>query len=108
MPVPKDRRSFHLELVLKVRLPKEARQVVLIPLPAPTCIGMAKADRSRSRRKRTLLSFQRPDHRPGDAKKEPPTRARGLRMLGLLIPNRPRGAPVVWIAGTFQRRPFGQ
>src|SRR4051795_1347784 len=62
----------HLELVLKVQ-PRRAVTGSFRFLPAPE--GSV-----RSRRKRTLLSFQRPALL-GDVKK-PPTRARGPGMLG--------------------------
>src|SRR5947209_7450017 len=62
---------------------------------------------SRSRRKRTLLSFQRPSP-PGDVKKPPTTRARGPQMLGSLrIRLRPKALQCRG-AGTLLRRPSGQ
>ena len=72
-PAPKNRRHFHFELSLKGRDPK-GHDEVFCPLPAEGW--------SRSRRKRSLLSFQRPGRLNGV--KKAPTRAEGLRIIEIL------------------------
>ena len=70
--VPKDETFVTLSLCSKSVLPKEN----------PT--GFSFSTRPQAiwpRRKRTLLSFQRPVPRSGGGVKKPPTRARGLQSL---------------------------
>jgi hypothetical protein len=70
---PEGRQSFHFELALKVRPNHSGRDRVY---------SSSSRSWSRSRRKRTLLSFQRPGRL--DGVKKAPTRARGLRTIGVL------------------------
>ena len=87
--------SFHLELVLKVP-----------PRRVETGFHLDRSQATCSRRKRTLLSFQRPGRWNGI--KKAPTRARGPRMLGKAFPNRPKALQLLSFAGTFLHRPLGQ
>jgi hypothetical protein len=74
---------FSFELELKVSSPEGDDEV------RASRESQAEAgDTMRSRRKRTLLSFQRPVPRPGGGVKKPPTRARGLQAAMLIVSDR--------------------
>src|SRR2546421_13032336 len=98
--LPPKEQSSHFELVLKVRLRRDETGF-------SASRHRAEARAERSRRKRTLLSFQRP--LPPGGEKKPPTRARGPQMHGTSsrIRLRPKALQCRG-AATFLHRPVGQ
>ena len=92
----------HFELVLKVCL---RRDMTGLFVSSPT----GKSRPPRSRRKRTLLSFQRPRRLEVRPVKKPPTRARGLQNHRDLrrIRVRPKALQLFELQGLSYVRPVG-
>src|SRR3954471_10680363 len=99
--LPKEAGFRHLELVLKVSPEGDDRFVRFLA-------GSQKPP-PRSRRKRTLLSFQRPRRFLVRPVKKPPTRARGLQITGTCVVSEcVRRRSSFRVAGTFLRAALGQ